>query len=116
MSRTDEILTRDIPDLAWDHAKYVATEYLPEWLETEAEMREALELLEEEGDIVRLPRIPDLSGEFADDWTPTRLADEYGLTDPDDIDAACDIYESTVEQAYRKCCARELRRLLKTYE
>lgn len=41
-----------------------------------------------------------LSGEWADTPTPDTLARDLGITDPDEIDAACDAYEDAATEAY----------------
>lgn len=57
----------------------------------------------EDGDPMVLDgfRLPDLSGEYADDPTPSTLAAEYGLSDDDDrVGDACDAWENGVSDAF----------------
>jgi hypothetical protein len=84
----------------------------------------ALVVMIEDGDPElhdHLPREPNLSGEFADDPTPSWLAYEVGLdptgfgTDADqciEIDAVCDAYEAGVSDTFQQECERILRAAL----
>ena len=69
-----------------------------------------------------LPREPNLSGEYADDLTPTRLWGEIvgynaagGIDDGDDgeqLAALCDAYEAGVSDTFQSECERILRAAL----
>lgn len=59
-----------------------------------------------------LPNRPNLSGEFADDLTPAKLADELGFEDATSemIDALADAYEEGVSETFESACEEELRK------
>ena len=60
-----------------------------------------------------LPRIPNLSGEMADDPTPRTLADDLGIDPESDLlEAACEAWEDGVFQTFELACERELRMVL----
>ena len=60
---------------------------------------------------------PDLSGEWADGYTPRRLADELGIRDDDDsLDSLCDSYCDAFEQACQDEIERQCRFLLDNQE
>lgn len=79
-------------------------------------IRRTLDLLED-GDPAawdRLPREPDLSGEWADDPTPASLVRELGedpdRLDPETVSAVADAYALGVEERFLDACETELRR------
>ena len=98
-------------DLGAEHAKAAATWTVDGNTKPEAVAR-VLELIDEGDDVDDyLPRRPNLSGEYADDLTPARLAAELGI-DPDDgelVEAACDAYDDAVAEHFAPACEAELR-------
>ena len=109
-------------DLGVEHAKNAAS-----WIvdgNTKREFIPAVLEMFDAGDPAvydYLPRMPDLSGEYADDLTPSTLAVMVGLDpeafgSPDDqsieIDAACEAYEAGVSDTFGPECERILRAAL----
>ena len=67
----------------------------------------------EDGDPAVLDIEPEpLSGEWADSMTPALLGSELGISDPDDVYAACEEYESSFREAYWGEVIRSARAIL----
>ena len=60
-----------------------------------------------------LPKIPNLSGEMADDPTPRTLADDLDIDPESDLlEAACEAWEEGVYDTFEHACERTLRMVL----
>ena len=77
----------------------------------------------EEGDPAVLDsfRVPNLSGEFADDPTPRSLAEDYGLSDDDPraewlVDEICTAWEDAASESFWQKLAEDCRDSLRLFE
>ena len=96
---------------AWgEHAATNAASWVVDGNTSGDHIRRVLQLMED-GDPRAddyLPRYPDLSGEFADDYTPLMLARGIlGIEDPspEDIDTLADAWEDGVSETFYATCA-----------
>lgn len=107
-----EAILRAAYELGCEHARNAAS-----WVNTDARL---LTMLNEGDPQVwdYLPRVPDLSGEWADGLTPVSLFREVTGVDPEGgvsvaegkvVDALCDAYEAGVSDTFAGECERVLR-------
>lgn len=101
-------------ELGADHAKAVAS-WVIDGNTSQESIRRVVALLDDGADLDDyLPRMPNLSGEYADDLTPAGLARAVtglggdDLTD-DEVDAMADAYEAGVADTFEAECERILR-------
>lgn len=108
---TEPAYVREARYLGWDAGLASAS-----WVEmSESDARSVLDDVDPE--VMDRYQGPNLSGEWADDPTPTSLARDIEL-DPEDsdaVDAACDVWQSAADEAYYNalegCALRVLGRI-----
>lgn len=100
-------------ELGAEHARNAAS-WVTDGNDTDDSRRRKLQRIED-GDASELIRMPDLSGEFADDPTPLSIArDITGEDDPDSDtqDALAQAYEDGVSETFEDACVSELRKYI----